>query len=130
MEKRYTIAQLEKILVKRKARLEDLVQRRNRLQKRLCHLERQIVAIGGVIPEGSNGRQFRRRPRNGKTLIQAVSETLAQHNNGLSLRALANKVLESGYKTSSTNFPNTLYQCLYHSDKLVHDAKAHTYRLK
>jgi hypothetical protein len=103
---------------------------RNRLQQKLAQLEKRILEIGGVELDRRNARLPRRRPRNAKTLIESVTETLAKHKKGLRLRDLANKLLESGYKTSSANFKNTLYQCLYHSDKIVHDAKAHTYRLK
>ena len=131
MAKEYTVAQLEKILSKRKTKLEGLVQQGKRLQKKLSQLEKRILEIGGVVREGRKARRPRRRPKNAKTLIEAVGETLAQHKKGLSLRDLANNLLESGYKTFSANFHNTLYQCLYHNtDKLVHDAKTHTYSLK
>jgi hypothetical protein len=131
MAKEYTVAQLEKILLKRKAKLESLIQQRNRLQKKLVQVEERILAIGGVVRDGQKGKRTRRRPKNAKTLIVAVSEILSQNKKGLSLRDLASKLLASGYKTASTNFQNTLYQCLYHNtDKLVHDAKSHTYRLK
>jgi hypothetical protein len=60
-----------------------------------------------------------------------VTETLARHKQGLKLPELAKEILASGYKTSSTNFQNTLYQVLYHnSGQLVHDLKARTYCLK
>jgi len=131
MSKDLTVAQLEKILQKRRAKLQGLIQKRARLLKQVAHLEQQIVAIGGVVAEGGKAKKTRRRPRNAKTLIVAVREVLSQHKKGLTLRDLADKLLASGYKTSSTNFQNTLYQCLYHnSDKLAHDAKNHTYRLK
>ena len=46
-------------------------------------------------------------------------------------QVVAAKVLDSGYKTFSDKFENTLYQCLYHNMKrLVHDAEAHTYRVR
>jgi hypothetical protein len=131
MSKELTVAQLERILLKREAKLESLILKRTRLLKQLAQLEAQIVAIGGVVADGGKTRKSRRRPKNAKTLIVAVREVLSQHKKGLTLRDLANNLLESGYKTSSTNFQNTLYQCLYHnSDKLAHDAKNHTYRLK
>ncbi|MGE5191458.1 MAG: HTH domain-containing protein [Deltaproteobacteria bacterium] len=131
MAKDFTVAQLEKILVRKKGTLEKLMRQRSQLQKKLAQVERRIVEIGGSVRERGKPRPPRRRPKNPKTLLAAVSEILAQHKKGLTLRDLANKLLQSGYKTSSTNFPNTLYQCLYHnSDKLVHDAKTHTYRIR
>jgi hypothetical protein len=131
MSKNLTVAQLEKILQKRRAKLDALIAKRTRLLKQLAQLEAQIVAIGGVVAEQARTRTARRRPKNTKTLIVAVRDVLSQHKKGLTLRDLAEKLLASGYKTSSTNFQNTLYQCLYHnSDKLAHDPKNHTYRLK
>src|SRR5262245_42533355 len=109
MAKDLTVAQLERILQKRKAKLESLIQKRTRLQKKLAQLEQQIIAIGGDVGVPGKARRPRRRPRNPKTLIVAVSEVLGQHKKGLTLRDLAGKLLESGYKTTSTNFQNTLY---------------------
>src|SRR5262245_49468830 len=128
MLKEFTVAELERVLRKRKLVLERKIQERNRLRKALWQLEREIVAIGGA-----NGmpRKIRRRPKNSKTLLVAVTDALTRHKKGLSVKDLANDVLASGYKTSSTDFHNTLYQSLYHnSDKLLHDAKTHTYRLR
>jgi len=129
MAKEFTVAQLERILLRKKTALEKLLRQRTQLQKKLAQVERRIVEIGGA--EGGKPRPPRRRPKNPQTLLVAVTQMLAQHKKGLTLRDLANKLLASGYKTSSTNFQNTLYQCLYHnSDKLAHDAKNHTYRIK
>jgi hypothetical protein len=131
MEKGYTVVQLEKILLQKKAKLESLIQERDRLKKKLAQLEGRIAEIGGIIRDERKPRRSRRRPKNAKTLIEAVAEVLTQHKKGLSLKDLASKVLESGYKTGSANFQNTVYQCLYHNaDKLAHDAKTHLYRVK
>ncbi len=129
--KEYTVAQLEKMLLRRKAALDHLTRKRAQLQKKLAQVERRIVAIGGGREEPGEGRAPRRRPKNPKTLLAAVTEMLTQHKEGLRLRDLAQRLLESGYRTSSTNFQNTLYQCLHNnSDKIAHDAKAHTYRCR
>src|SRR5579871_6602817 len=101
MSKDLTVAQLEKILRKRRGKLEELIQKRTRLLKQLAQLEAQIVAIGGAVAEAGRARKPRRRPRNTKTLIVAVRDVLSQHKKGLTLRDLANKLLASGYKTSS-----------------------------
>ncbi len=131
MAKELTVAQLEKILLRKKSALEKLMRQRSQLRKKLAQVERRIVEIGGVEGERGKPRPLRRRPKNPKTLLLTVTALLAQHKKGLTLRDLANRLLDSGYKTSSTNFQNTLYQCLYHnSDKIAHDAKNHTYRIK
>jgi len=129
--KKFTVAQLERMLFRKTAALERLMRQRALLEKKLAHVERRIVEIGGVSGAQSAGRMIRRRPKNPMTLLAAVIEMLGQHQNGLTLRELAGKLLDSGYKTSSADFQNTLYQCLYHnSGKIAHDARAHTYRIK
>jgi hypothetical protein len=129
--KNLTVTQLERMLLRKTTVLEKLRRQRALLEKKLAHVERRIVEIGGVARERGTERVPRRRPKNPMTLLAAVIEMLGQHKKGLSLRELAGKLLDSGYKTSSTNFQNTLYQCLYHnSGKILHDAKAHIYRIK
>ena len=131
MAAEFTVAQLERILLRKKATLEKLLRQRALLQKKLAQVERRIVEIGGIAGEHGPTRTPRRRPKNSKTLLVAVTDLLAHHKKGLTLRDLAGRLLGSGYKTSSTNFQNTLYQCLYHnSEKIAHDAKNHTYRIK
>jgi hypothetical protein len=128
MSPEYSVLQLENALKRRKIRLKMLILRRKRLQKELAKLEKQIVDVSGAVQDG---RKSRRRPKNAKTLLAAVIETLAKHKQGLTLGDLAVKVCAAGYKTLSSDFHNTLYQVLYHnSEKWLHDRQSHTYRLK
>lgn len=68
----------------------------------------------------------------GKTLLDHILEVLADNKKGLPLNAIAEAVLASGYQTSSSNFSNTLYQCLYHAKKkeLAYDKVNKLYRIK
>jgi hypothetical protein len=124
----YSVPQLEKALQRRRLQLQKLMQQRNRLRKVLSRLEKRIVKVSGIAPDNRENRP--RRLKNTKTLLETVTETLSRHGDGLTLKDLAYEVLASGYKTSSANFHNTLYQTLYHSADLAHDAKTHRYRLK
>jgi hypothetical protein len=131
MPKDLTVAQLERMLEKKRVRLENLVQRRAKLQKQLAKLEVSIVSIGGAVREGGKPRRGRKRPKNTKTLFEAVSEVLSHNKKGIPIKELAAKILEGGYKTRSANFENTVYQIIYNNrDKVAHDAKTKTYRLK
>jgi hypothetical protein len=126
-----TVAQLERMLERKRSRLDGLFKRRDRLQKQLASVDGKIGAIGGVQLDDARRRKIRRRPKNDKPLIAVVIEVLAKHPKGLMLKELAEKVLATGYKTFSDKFENTLYQCLYNNPKrLVHDAESHTYRLR
>lgn len=132
MKKELSVAQLERMLDKKRQRLDALVRRRDELQKQLSQVEGQIAALGGVSP-GVKGRRVRgrKRPKNSKTLLQAMIEILSVQKRGLPLRDLAAQIVASGYKTSSRDFENTVYQIIYnHQDKVAHDPKTKTYRLK
>jgi len=63
-------------------------------------------------------------------LVQVVTEILGKNKAGFSLAKLSEKVLATGYKSSSHDFKNVLYQCLYNTTSIVHDAESGTYRLK
>jgi hypothetical protein len=131
MANEMTVVQLERILERKRSRLDGLLKRRDRLQKQLSSVEGRISAIGGIRSEGGRTRKVRKRPKNDRPLIAVVTDVLAQHKKGLTLKELSAKVLETGYKTYSDKFENTVYQCLYNnSAKLAHDAKTHTYRVK
>jgi hypothetical protein len=131
MSKDLTVVQLERILERKRSRLDGLVKRRDRLQKQLASVEGRISAIGGVERDGTGPRKRRQRPKNDQPLIAVVLAVLSKHPKGLTLKEMAAKVLATGYKTNSDKFENTLYQCLYNNmSKLAHDADAHTYRLR
>lgn len=133
MARDMTVAQLERVLEKKRARLEKLVVMRARLQKKLALVEVKISSVGGVQKERTarKRRGGRKRLKNEKTLIQAVLDVLGENKKGLTIKDLADKVQQSGYKSSSANFQNTLYQCIYHNgSKLAHDPKTHLYRAK
>ncbi|MSR58394.1 MAG: hypothetical protein EXS05_12070 [Planctomycetaceae bacterium] len=131
MAKDMTVAQLERLLQKKRTNLDSLEQRRSRLQKKLKQLDSRIALIGGVVREGRKPRRGRKRPKNTQTLLQALSQVLTHNKKGLTLKELADKILEGGYKTASTKFQNTVYQVIYNNqDKVAHDAKTKTYRLK
>jgi hypothetical protein len=131
MPKEMTVSQLERMLERKRRKLDQLIQRRNRLRRELEQVEARIVATGGAAQDERKPRRGRKRPKNSKTLLAAVSEVLTQNKKGVSLKELAAKILEGGYKTASGNFENTIYQIIYNNrDKVVHDPKTKTYRLK
>jgi hypothetical protein len=126
-----TVSQLERLLERKRARLEKLQHRRDQLLRQLARVDAQIASIGGARPLERTGRPKRKRPRNSMTLLQAVVDVLGQNKKGITLKQLAAKILEKGYKTASANFENTIYQIIYNNrDKVVHDGKTKTYRLK
>jgi hypothetical protein len=127
-----SVAELERMLNSRKTELETLIKKRDKLKKDLATVEKRIRTLQGVPATTSpSGRgKAPSRPKNVKPLHQFVTDILAKHKKGLPLAELAKQVLDAGYKTNSKNFKNTLYQCLYNSKAITHDAKTGKYQLK
>lgn len=126
-----TVAQLEKLLVSKKSMLDGLQKKRDKLQKQLSAVEDKISAVGGVSMDHRGYRKPRKRPKNDRTLLEVVLDVLGENKKGLTLADLSAACLATGYKTGSSKFENTVYQCLYNnSDKILHDPATRTYRLK
>ena len=123
-----SLQQLERLVQLRRARLTLLVEKREHHKRQLEEIDRQIAMIGGGKVEP---RPIRRRPKNEQPLYKVLKQILQQHKRGLVLNELTDKVRESGYKTASANFPNTVYQCLYtNSDTFFFDHSDRRYHLK
>ncbi|MDA1016420.1 MAG: hypothetical protein O3A00_18425 [Planctomycetota bacterium] len=128
-ESEYSVAQLERMLTDRKTRLDGLHRKQERLRTELDKVEDEIAILEGRRASSRFPKQVVNRARNEKPLHTHVIELLTKHKKGLTLSDLSENVLESGYKTTSTNFNNVLYQCLYNSDHIAHDAATGCYKL-
>ncbi|HEY0981539.1 MULTISPECIES: hypothetical protein [unclassified Schlesneria] len=119
-----TVSELEAMLENRKVRAIELAKRRNELQKQLDEIDRELVKVMGT------GRTVhRRRLRNGKSLRSHVLTILRKCKKGYSMAQLSDRILSSGYKSSSSNFRNVLYQCLYNTEGVTYDSTTGCYRL-
>lgn len=125
-----SVAKLEQVLNKRKATLEVLLSRRGKIQRALKKVEQRIVLLEGRSGAPSGKKSRRKRPRNAASLPMVITEILSKAKNGLPLGELSDRILASGYKSSSANFKNVLYQSLYHASSIEHDSKIGHYRLK
>lgn len=127
-----TVAQLERMLEKKRSRMNALLKRRDRLEKALASIDAKLNVVGGIKREVSGKpRKVRKRPKNEKPLYEVVLAVLGSNKKGLTLADLSRKVLDTGYKTNSSKFENTVYQCLYNNqNKIMHDPETRLYRLK
>jgi hypothetical protein len=125
-----SVADLERILDEKKSQLQDLARRRDQAQKELDKLDAEIQDIVGVGGSIGKVRRRRRRVKNEMSLRAVVLEILGKNKKGFTLADLAGKVTESGYKSTSRNFRNVLYQCLYNTEGIVHDEATGCYRLE
>ena len=128
-----TLLDLERLLNGKKNELEQLLKKREQLERQLTEVVEKIRSIEGKKTNGELGGVGRRiafRLQNDRTLKEVVTELLTENAKGLGLDELSKKVLSSGYKTTSTNFKNTIYQCLYNHERIVLDKKNGLYQLK
>lgn len=126
----FSVADLERILEERKTQLQDLAKRRDAAQKELDQIDAEIQGLVGVGGTIGKYRRRRRRVKNEQSLRAVVLEILGKNKKGYTLADLAGKVTESGYRSTSRNFRNVLYQCLYNTEGIVHDESTGCYRLE
>lgn len=125
-----TLAELERILDATKRRLAKLHRKRNQIERRLDSVVEKISRIEGADRRvQSFANRDRRRAQNERSLREVVTDLLRENKRGLGLDELSKRVLATGYKTTSTNFKNTLYQTLYHNDRFQLDKESGLYRL-
>ena len=124
-----SIADLENQIDQRKAQVLALFAKREELQAQIDQLDSEI---GNVV--NLDGRPSRRRgkprPKNETSLRAVVLQVLGKNKKGLSLGDLADKILETGYKSNSRVFKNVVYQCLYNTTEIEHDTAKGVYKLK
>ncbi len=137
-----TVSQLEKVLLAKKSKLEDLVVKRDKLRLELGALDQQIRGLaGGDVagqdvagdeaprrrgrPKGSLNKG-RRGPRakNKQSLKGFVREELLKAKKGLTIEELITAVEANGYKSKAGKFRNVMYQCLFHSEEFQRDAES------
>lgn len=133
-----TVAQLEKLLLTKKSKLEDLVVKRDKLRQELSSLDEQIQGLGGgEAPAGEEAPRRRGRPkgsknkgrrgprvRGQKSLKTWVTDELQKAKKGLTLDELIAAVQGAGYKSKADKFKNVMYQCLFHGENFQRDAES------
>jgi hypothetical protein len=131
--KEMSVAELERLLDSKKDRLETLQRKRDLLERQLHSVVEKINSMegkrGNSVAAAKGRKGATTRPKNDRSLKEVVTEILTQNKKGCGLDELSKKVLETGYKTSSTNFKNTLYQCLYNHERIQLDKSTGLYRL-
>lgn len=108
-----SVHDLRRELARRQRDLTSLHRRRAGLVEKLKSLDAQISSLGGAIGAGPDGA--RRRPRNDKNLVQALTEALTEKT--MSVTEVAEDVQRRGYVTTSPSFRTIVNQTLINSGK-------------
>lgn len=130
-----TVSQLEKVLLAKKSKLEDLVVKRDKLRLELNSLDDQIRGLAGNDAAGEDGPRRRGRPKGSKnkgrrgprvkgqkSLKTWVTDELAKAKKGLTIDELITNVQAAGYRTKADKFKNVMYQCLFHNENFQRDS--------
>lgn len=123
----FSVAELERILDERKQQAQELGKRRDQLNKELAKVEAELQGIVGPKKASRKGPRRGKRLKNERSLRQVIFDILAKTKKGFTLPDLEAKALEAGYKSSSKNFSNMIYQCLYNSEGIAHDSETDCY---
>jgi hypothetical protein len=128
-----TIAQLEQMLVGRKAELQKLERERNKIARRLEAMDERIRQLGGGGGRGGrnghSGLGTGRRVRNEKSLNDTIEAVLTKNGKPMKVGDIADAVRASGYRSNSANFRGIVNQTLI-KDKRFNAAERGTYQLK
>jgi hypothetical protein len=132
-----TVSQLEKVLLAKKSKLEDLVVKRDKLRLELSSLDDQIRGLAGDEVAGEDAPRRRGRPKgslnkgrrgprakNKQSLKGFVREELLKAKKGLTIDELITAVEANGYKSKAGKFKPVMYQCLFHGEEFQRDAES------
>lgn len=109
-------AALEAELARRAKKVGGLIRKHRRALATVARLEAQIREHGGSV-SGGGGRVggVRKRPKNDKNLVEALSDLL--RGKTMSVTEATAEVQRAGYKTSAANFRTIVNQTLIKSNR-------------
>jgi benzoyl-CoA reductase/2-hydroxyglutaryl-CoA dehydratase subunit BcrC/BadD/HgdB len=123
-----SLADLERQIDDRRSQVETLLRKRDQLAQEVERLDAEIQE--SLTTGGARRRAGRKRVKNEAPLRTVVLEVLRKNKKGLSLKDLAQRVKDTGYKSHSRTFSNVVYQCLYTTPEIVYDDATGLYRIK
>jgi hypothetical protein len=114
-----SIADLQAMIREQKAERGKLVKERKKLQGQLDRLDRQLQAFD----EGKGAGGVGSRPRNDKSLPEAIAEGLKKNGKAMKIGEIAEAVEESGYQSSSANFRGIVNQTLIKEPRFKQESR-------
>lgn len=118
------IVQLERMLTDRRTKLASLEKKREKLARRLQAIDALIGGLGG--PVHLRGR----RARNKLSLNDSIVLVLKKAGGKLKVADIVQRVLRTGYTTTSPNFRGIVNQALIKDDRIVKGDTRGSYLLK
>lgn len=106
-----SIDSLERLLLKRRRDLARLLKKRQKVERKLAVIDEQIAGLGG------SGAVRGTRARNEVSLVEAITNVLAKASSAMKVGDITDKVLATGYRSSSPNFKSIVNQTLIKEKK-------------
>src|SRR5258708_6122193 len=119
-----SLGELERLLQKRRREVDSLTRKRTKIEKKLRALDEKIRLASGTGPTTRSGRA-----RNELTLIEAIEGAFKGTAKPLKVGEIMERVLASGYQSTSANFRGIINQTLIKA-KQFHSAERGVYALK
>jgi hypothetical protein len=110
------------MLHQRRSELSDLRKERAAMERDIARLDRRIESLGG-------GKARGRRGRNAQSLTAIMEDVLGKSGKPMQVGDIVDKVLSSGYRSTSANFRGIVNQTLI-KDKRFGSAGRGLYQLK
>ena len=123
-----TIAELERILDRRRSELQKLNKERNNLRRELGGVDRRIAKLEGSMG-GRRGMNGGGRARNERSLNDTIEVVLQQSGRPMPVGDIVDAVQRAGYRSSSASFRGIVNQQLI-KDKRFTATERGVYGLK
>ena len=123
-----TINDLERILAKRRAALDELMRERAKVQTRMDALAVKIRSLSGGA--GTSGFTAGGRARNAMSLVAAMSDVLTTAGKPLTVGEIVEKVQAAGYHSTAANFRALVNQTLIKQRKRFTNTGRGMYQIK
>jgi len=124
-----SVAELERILGRRRVEITSLTQERDRLQRQLAVIDNKIRGLAGQGATAfvTNGGG---RARNATSLIETLSQVMGKSGKPMSVGDILQGVLESGYRSTSPKFRGIVNMTLVKERKRFTNTSRGMYELK
>jgi hypothetical protein len=129
LQRDLSVAQLERMLGRRRAEITSLTQERDRLQRHLTIIDNKIHELAG---EGSAAFVINRgeRARNATSLIETLSQVMGRSGKPMTMSEILQGVLDSGYRSTSPKFRGIVNMTLVKERKRFANTGRGIYELK
>ena len=119
-----SLHELERLVQMRRRELNLLIKKRTKIEKKVRALDERIRLIGGPGATKRGGRA-----KNELNLVDAIEGVLRSAGKPLGVGEIMQKVVASGYRSSSANFRGIVNQTLI-KEKQFHGVSRGVYGLK